>query len=104
MKNSGLFLGGLITGATLGAALALLFAPQTGVETRDQLKEKMDDLEKELLELRSKLAEKGGELKGDLKKKMNDIEKSIEKLLGEYKKTLLSKDTKETATAKPEVN
>ena len=101
MKNSGLFLGGLITGATLGAALALLFAPQSGVETRDQLKDKMDDLEKELLELRSKLAEKGGELKGDLKKKMNDIEKSIEKLLGEYKKTLLSK---ETVPPEPEVN
>jgi hypothetical protein len=32
---------------------------------------------------------------------MNDIEKSIEKLLGEYKKTLLSK---ETVTPEPEVN
>ncbi len=44
MKDTGLFLGGLITGATLGAALALLFAPQTGTETREQLKEKMSDL------------------------------------------------------------
>lgn len=104
MKNSGLFLGGLITGATLGAALALLFAPQSGVETREQLKDKMDDLEKELVEVRNKLSEKGGELKGDLKKKMNDIEKSIEKLLNEYKKTLLSNDKKETVTPKVEAN
>ncbi len=46
--------------------------------------------------------EKGGELKGDLKKKMNDIEKNIEKLLSEYKKTLLSTETKETITPKAE--
>ena len=104
MKNSGLFLGGLITGATLGAALALLFAPQSGIETREQLKDKMDDLEKELLEMRKNLSEKGGELKSDLKKKMNDIEKSIEKLLNEYKKTLLSKEPKETVVPKAEVN
>jgi len=95
MKNTGLFLGGLITGATLGAALALLFAPQSGVETRDILKDKMTELEKDLDELQKKVVEKGGELKGDLKKKINDIEENIEKLLSEYKKTISSKESKE---------
>jgi len=95
MKNTGLFLGGLITGATLGAALALLFAPQSGVETRDILKDKMTELEKDLDELQKKVVEKGGELKGDLKKKINDIEENIEKLLNEYKKTISSKESKE---------
>ncbi len=97
MKNTGLFLGGLITGATLGAALALLFAPQTGVETRDFLKEKMNDLEKDLDELQKKVVEKGGELKGDLKNKINDIEENIETLLNEYKKTISRKEVKEEA-------
>ncbi len=101
MKNTGLFLGGLITGATLGAALALLFAPQAGTETREFLKDKMDELEKDLDELQKKVVEKGGELKGDLKTKINDIEKNIETLLNEYKKSFVSKEVKEEA--QPEV-
>ena len=91
----------MITGATLGAALALLFAPQTGTETREFLKDKMDDLEKDLDELQKKVVDKGGELKGDLKTKINDIEKNIEKLLNEYKKSFAAKEVKEEA--KPEV-
>ncbi len=88
MKNSGLFLGGMIAGALVGAATALLFAPQKGSDTRDQLKHKLNDLEKEMNTTKEKLKVKGGELKEELKEKIHQIEQKIETLLDEYKKTL----------------
>ncbi|MCW3807235.1 YtxH domain-containing protein [Plebeiibacterium marinum] len=88
MRNSGLFFGGMIAGAILGAGTALLFAPQKGSETRDQLKQKLNDLEKEMVNTKEKLKVKGGELKEELKTKIHNIEEKIEKLLDEYKKTL----------------
>ncbi len=88
MKNTGLFLGGLFTGAALGASLALLYAPQKGSETRDQLKAKLKEMEAELETLRNKIKVKGGELKDEMKKKMQDLENRIETLIKEYKNTL----------------
>lgn len=86
MKNTGLFLGGLILGATAGAALALLYAPQTGEDTRRQIKIKIDELEDELEKMRVKLKEKGTEMKEDARKRVQDLEKRIEKLMEEYRK------------------
>ncbi len=88
MRNRGLFFGGMIAGAIVGAAAALLFAPQKGSETRDQLKNKLNELEKEMQNTKDKLKVKGGELKEELKEKIHNIEQKIEKLLDEYKKTL----------------
>jgi len=88
MKNTGLFLGGLITGAALGASIALLYAPQKGSETRDQVRAKLKEMEAELNQLRDKVKVKGGELKEEMKVKMNDIEHKIENLIKEYKKNL----------------
>ncbi|SMO35966.1 Gas vesicle protein [Saccharicrinis carchari] len=88
MKDSGLLLGGMIVGAMLGAASALLFAPQSGQETRKQLKEKLNELEKEMKETQEKMKAKGGELKDELKAKISTIEGKIEKLLEEYKRSL----------------
>lgn len=88
MKNTGLFFGGMIAGALMGATAALLFAPQKGSETRDQLKVKLNELEKEMVNTKEKLKTKGGELKEELRNKVHSIEEKIEKLLNEYKKTL----------------
>lgn len=88
MKDSGLLLGGMLVGALLGAAGALLLAPQSGKETRQQIKEKLSELEKEMKETQEKLKTKGGELKDELKAKIHVIEGKIEKLLEEYKRTL----------------
>jgi len=88
MKNSGMFLGGLFAGALVGAATALLFAPQNGIETRKQLKVKLNELEKEMNITKEKIKVKGGEIKDELKQKIHTIEEKIEKLLAEYKKTL----------------
>ncbi|WP_439185154.1 YtxH domain-containing protein [Carboxylicivirga taeanensis] len=88
MKYTGLFLGGLLTGAALGASLALLYAPQSGKDTREQVKAKIKEMEAELQQLREKVKVKGGELKEEMKVKMNDLEKKIESLINEYKKNL----------------
>jgi len=88
MKNTGLFLGGLLFGAAVGSSLALLYAPRKGSETRDQLKGKLKEMEAELDTLRHKIKEKGGELKEEMKKKMLDLENRIETLIKEYKNTL----------------
>ncbi|MCU4177679.1 YtxH domain-containing protein [Carboxylicivirga sp. N1Y90] len=88
MKNTGLFLGGILTGAALGASLALLYAPQKGSDTRDQLKAKLKEMEGELDHMREKIKVKGGELKDEMKKKMADLETKIENLIKEYKNTL----------------
>ena len=39
------FIVGLLVGGALGAALALLYAPQSGDESRDALKRKAEDLQ-----------------------------------------------------------
>jgi gas vesicle protein len=48
------FLAGLLVGALVGAALGLLFAPQAGEETREQVKAKA-------LKLKDAAAERGRE-------------------------------------------
>jgi gas vesicle protein len=86
MKSTGAFLTGLLTGAAVGAALALLYAPEKGDITRAEIKKKMDEMEKELARLRDKLKEKGGELKDDIKKRIQEVEARLEELMQQYKK------------------
>ena len=67
------FLGGIVFGAVVGAALGLLFAPDSGKETRRKIKDKV---------------EKGKEVAEDSKEKIDDmisrtkdsIERGFEKL------------------------
>ncbi len=51
------FLAGVGLGATIGAGIALLFAPKPGTETREDLKKAVQDLSKSTEELRRKSAE-----------------------------------------------
>ncbi|MFM7321830.1 MAG: YtxH domain-containing protein [Armatimonadota bacterium] len=44
MSNKSEFMLGLVIGGAVGAAVALLYAPRSGAETRDQLKHKGDEL------------------------------------------------------------
>ncbi len=43
MKNSGIAIASLIGGMLVGSALTLLFAPQSGNETRRKIKEFIDE-------------------------------------------------------------
>jgi len=80
MKSDGSFLTGLLAGAAIGGILALLFAPKSGKETREQLKNKFSELEKELENLKVQASQKTGKAKDDLAQKLADLEKEIENL------------------------
>ena len=57
-QNSGaLFLAGLVTGGLVGASLALLLAPQSGEETRNQIRDKGYELRDKGYELRDEAVE-----------------------------------------------
>ena len=61
-KNSDGLMAGALLGGLIGAALALLYAPQSGDETRKILKNKVDEAKKDLnkakLEAKGKILEK----------------------------------------------
>jgi gas vesicle protein len=45
-NGAGKFLGGILIGGTIGAAVGLLFAPRSGKETRQMLRKSADDFPK----------------------------------------------------------
>ncbi len=78
--KTGSFLGGLLTGALLGGVIALLYAPKSGQETRDDLKKKLDEYGKEVENLKNKAKEKGKQVKEDITNKIDQLAKEIEHL------------------------
>ncbi len=69
-KKSGL--GKFLVGAGIGVGLGILFAPKSGKETRQDLKNKMDDLvakakEIEAKDIKNAIEDKVNEIKEDLK-------------------------------------
>jgi gas vesicle protein len=76
----GSFLAGLLTGAAIGGVFALLYAPKSGKETREQLKGKLEEYEKEFENLKKKAGQKGEKVKEDLASRLADLQKDIENL------------------------
>lgn len=80
MKSGNSFLTGLLAGAAIGGIIALLYAPKSGKETREQLKKKFMELEKELENLKGQASQKTGKIKDDLAQKLADLQREIENL------------------------
>jgi gas vesicle protein len=80
MKTIGSFISGVLAGAAIGGVIALLYAPKSGKETRDQLKQKFEDLEKEFETLKGKATEKAGHIRKDLADRLAELQKEIETL------------------------
>ena len=80
MKQGNSFLTGLLAGAAIGGIIALLYAPKSGRETREQIKNKFSELEKELDNLKGKATQKTGKIKDELAEKLADLEREIENL------------------------
>lgn len=80
MKSTRSFISGLLTGAAIAGVIALLFAPQSGKETRERLKEKISELEKEFETLKGKASQKSGQIKDDLARRLAELKKEIENL------------------------
>lgn len=106
MKKSKSGVGKFILGATVGAALGLLFAPKTGKETRDELKKNAVDLlnkakELDISEVKETIEEKVINLMDGIRDLDKEKALSIaKKKAGELKKDAqeLVSYTKEKAT------
>jgi len=85
MKPAGSFITGLLAGAAIGGILALLYAPKSGKETREQLRQKLEDLEKEFETLKGKAAQKSENIKQDIADRLADLQREIEHLSGSLK-------------------
>lgn len=79
-KNSGAVLGSLILGALGGAIAALLLAPKSGKETREELKVKAEKLKAELDEYTSDFSKKAQKVKEDLEEKLKQTEAEIKNM------------------------
>jgi gas vesicle protein len=83
MKSGTSFLTGLLAGVAVGGVLALLYTPQSGKETREKIKQKFSDLEKELEALKNKAGQKSEEVKNDLEERLSKLKKEVENLAGD---------------------
>ena len=92
----GAFVTGFVIGGLVGAAVALLFAPQSGEETRTLIREKSieikDQVEKTAVETREKAEqfasetrEKAEKLADEAKQKAEDLQKRGQVVLEEQK-------------------
>lgn len=77
----GAFLAGFLVGGITGAVVALLFAPQSGAETRAQLQEKSIELREraaaEAQELKSKAEKVAAEAKARGQQALESVRKAV---------------------------
>jgi gas vesicle protein len=75
---SGVILSFLLGGLT-GAALAILFAPRSGRETREMLSEKLKEQAEKSRELRERAAQKGREILDDASEYVDRTRETLER-------------------------
>jgi gas vesicle protein len=80
MKSGNSFFTGLLTGAVIGGIIALLYAPKSGKETREQIKNKFEELERDLENLKEQASQKTGKARDDLAAKLAELQREIENL------------------------
>lgn len=97
-SNSGFaFIAGLVVGGAIGAIAGLLFAPESGQETRkkvaikgkewtDDLYSKFDDLKDSVVEVMEDVKKGAAEVMDDVKKGANDVLDDVKKKAAAVKK------------------
>lgn len=90
---------GFLTGAAVGSIVALLFAPKSGKELREDIKNKSQDFMEDAEAYLSNAKEKASQLINEGKKKSErlvaDAKEKVDTLLGEAEKILI--DAKDKA-------
>lgn len=90
-KGGGEFLAGLIIGGLIGAATAILLAPQPGEETRAQLREKGIELKERVIELSEEARKKADEWQEEGLANLEAQKMRVEEALEEGKKAAAKK-------------
>ena len=75
--NTGAILGSLFVGALAGAVAALLLAPQSGKETRDQLTDEADKLRREIEKYANDFSDKAKSVRAELEEKLRRTEAEL---------------------------
>lgn len=78
MKNAGSFITGLLAGAAIGGVIALLYAPKSGKDTREQIRQKLEDLENEFETLKDKATQKSEHIRKDIADRLSELQNEIE--------------------------
>jgi len=90
-SRGGEFLAGLILGGLIGAAAALLLAPQPGDETRAELREKGIELKDRMIELSEEARRKAEDLQAESRAAVEGQKVRVEEAIEEGKKAAAKK-------------
>ncbi len=96
-NDFGAFMAGLLVGGAIGAILALLYAPQSGEETRALLLEKTTEVKEKASVSTEEARRKAEEALRELRAKVDELSKVVQERRGEVKvqgSILLEKTTK----------
>lgn len=94
MANStGNFIVGLLSGAAIGAAVGILFAPDKGEVTRDRLTKKAEDLKEDFDDKFDELKDYVNDTMGDMKEKLADVKDKV----SDVKEKVQKKEKEQTA-------
>lgn len=84
-NSGGSFVGGVILGALVGAAVALLYTPMTGEEARKVLKKKALLAKKKAMEMKDEMAEELGDLKERAAREAKGLERKAKKVVKDFR-------------------
>jgi gas vesicle protein len=69
-KGSGNFFTGLLVGTVIGIAVGLIFAPQSGAETRQMLKQKASVAKEKAAKVKERVQKASTDIKGKLESQL----------------------------------
>lgn len=95
-SGAGSFLLGALVGGVIGAAAALVFAPKTGSEMRQDLTSQASQLKSKSIEISTVAKEKASELSAVAKEKTGELSKTIQEQSGQIVDKVKSMTSKTT--------
>ena len=95
-NDFGAFLAGLVVGGAIGAILALLYAPQSGEETRARLREQSLTLQERARTSAEEARRRAEEAFKELQQRVEELSEVVQERLSEVKEqgTILLEETK----------
>lgn len=87
-SSMGAFFTGFLIGGLVGAATALLLAPQSGEETRSQIQEKSIELKGKAEATAAEMQKKYEATASDLRKKYDELATKVDTLIAQGKEKL----------------